>query len=70
MFRTIITAAAAAGVALLVSGCGAGPAPRLACPSEDYSGPTACHWDASKQGNGAGVSFTWTGSKVIYATTR
>lgn len=63
MRKALITAAAAAGL-LLLTACG--PATVLACPTEDYSGPTACHWDASKQGNGQGHSFMWTGSKVIY----
>jgi hypothetical protein len=65
MRKSIITAAAT-GALLLLTACG--PATALDCPSEDYSGPTACHWDASKQGNGQGQSFMWTGSKVIYSS--
>jgi hypothetical protein len=67
--KHIIAAAAAAGIALLVSGCSA-PATVQACPEEDYTGPIACHWDAAAQGNGQGTSFFWTGSTIIYPTTR
>lgn len=65
MRKALITAAAT-GALLLLTACG--PATSLDCPSEDYSGPTACHWDASKHGNGRGMSFTWTGSAVIYTS--
>ncbi|MGY2747223.1 hypothetical protein [Arthrobacter sp. UYCu723] len=50
----------------LLAGCAA-PAAKPACQEEDYSGPVACYWDAQTQGNGAGQSFTWTGSTVIYS---
>lgn len=63
MNKTIAAAALAAG---LLAGCTAAPAALPACQDEDYSGPVACYWDAS-QGNGAGQSFTWTGSTVIYS---
>lgn len=65
MKKTIAAAALAAG---LLAGCTASPAALPACQDEDYSGPVACYWDAAKQGNGLGQSFTWTGSTVIYST--
>lgn len=65
MKKTIAAAALAAG---LLAGCAAPVAALPACQEEDYSGPGACYWDASQQGNGAGQSFTWTGSTVIYSS--
>lgn len=65
------TFAAAALAAGLLAGCAAapaattGPAALPACESEDYAGPVACHWDAVKHGNGAGLSFTWDGAGLI-----
>lgn len=35
------------------------PLPTIApCTSDDGSGPRPCYWDATKQGNGKGTSFT------------
>lgn len=72
MKKTIITAAAVAA-GLLLGGCAApaavtGPAALPACESEDYAGPVACTWDAAKQGNGQGLSFTWDGAGMISFT--
>ena len=69
---TKITAAATIAAGLLLAGCNApttttGPAALPACETEDYAGPVTCYWDATK-GNGAGLSFTWDGSKVSYTT--
>lgn len=38
------------------------------CLSDDGSGPRPCFWDATRRGNGAGVSFLVDGSgRVFYA---
>jgi len=66
--KKTFAAIAVTGALLLLTACG--PAASLDCPTEDYSGPTACHWDASKHGNGQGTSFTWTGSTVIYTSNK
>lgn len=74
MNKTITAATVAAG--LLLTGCQA-PAvppvtgstgPAVPCITEDYDGPVACYWDASKRSNGLGLSFTWTGTEVIYSS--
>lgn len=74
MKKTITAATVAAG--LLLTGCSA-PADEPAtdttaaavpCIEEDYAGPVACYWDASTRGGGLGLSFTWTGTEVIYTS--
>ena len=36
----------------------------MPCPTEDALLP--CYWDASRQGNGEGRSFVWTGDETFY----
>lgn len=40
----------------------------LPCPTEDYSGPVGCYWDAATRSNGAGFSFFWDGNHTHYQT--
>lgn len=55
-------------VAALVTLAGDGGRTLPPCPTEDS---VACHWDATKDGNGQGVSFDVDGNgRITYTTTR
>lgn len=42
------------------------PTGPIGCPTEDYTGPQPCRWDALTRGNGYGRSFDWTGARRVF----